>query len=237
MQPRDRLILALDLTDGDLALELADRVRESAGMVKVGMPLLLSAGVEIVDHLNREGHQVVLDLRLHELPERVEAAVRAASRRGARMITVQGLGGARMMRAAVHGLSDLTLIPGQPASQIIASTLPAHSDAEQLAELGFDDDPAALCSRLTELATRAGLDGALVPARWIAAVRQALGEGPLLLCPGIRAPGDDDAHGVSATQALRNGASHLVVGNPIRRAADPGSVARALLEEIADATA
>jgi orotidine-5'-phosphate decarboxylase len=238
MQARERVIAALDFTDGDLALELAGRVRASVGLFKVGLPLVVGAGFGIVDRLRREGHAVVLDLKYHDLPDRVESAVRAAARKAAAMVTVSALGGSGMLRASMRALSEVTIVPGVPPPRIVATTLFSHVDDEALRELGFAEGPRELTLRLVRLALGAGVDGVMVAPRFAAEVRALAGPDVLILCPGIRAPGDaHDAHGVEAADAIRAGASHVIVGAPLRRAADPEALAAALVQEVAHATA
>ncbi|MFH1811955.1 MAG: orotidine-5'-phosphate decarboxylase [Pseudomonadota bacterium] len=238
MQAKDRVIAALDFTDGDLALELAGRLREWVGLFKVGLPLIVGSGFSIVDRLRREGHAVVLDLKYHDLPDRVESAVRAAARKGTAMVTVQALGGSDMLKASMRSLSEMTIIPGVPPPRIIATTVFSHVAREALEQVGFGEDPRALSLRLARLALDAGVDGVMVSPRWAAEVRELAGPDALILCPGIRAPGDThDAHGIEAAEAIRAGASHVIVGAPLRRASDPQALARSIVEEIAHVAA
>jgi len=239
MEPKDRVILALDFSDIDLALELADRVRDYVGLCKVGLPLLMGSGFTAVDLLRREGHKVFLDLKFHDIPTAVEMAVRESARRCVRLVTVHAAGGPAMLKRAVNALSDMTLIPGEPPPRVLAVTLLTHLDREQLDAIGIDGDPAQAALRMARLAHDIGTDGVIASPREAAAVREACGPGFLIVCPGIRSsgkrPGDDQTRVASAAQAVRDGADYVVVGRPIRQSADPVAAARALVEEIANA--
>jgi orotidine-5'-phosphate decarboxylase len=238
MKPNDRVILALDFSDLDMALDLADRVRDYIGMCKVGLPLLLGAGFSAIDQLRKEGHQVFLDLKFHDIPTTVEAAVRESARRCVRLVTVHAAGGPLMLRHAVGALSDMTLIPGEAPPRVLAVTLLTSIDEQQLSAVGIDSSPSEVALRMARLARDNGTDGVIASPQEAAAVREGCGRGFLIVCPGIRPAGEasgDQARVGTAAQAVRDGADYLVVGRPIRNAADPVAAARALVEEIANA--
>lgn len=228
MNSQDNLILSLDVSDGELALDLADRLRDWVSMVRVGPDLLLNAGVDVVDNLRANGHRVMLDLALQDLPEHIAVATRAASRRGVRMVTLQAQGGQVMLRAALTSLSDLTLIPGQELLGVVARTIPELPEAlreddaarEHAIERGFD---------LASLAIDAGVYGVMVPRFALRDLRQKLGPEPTLFCAL-----DDDDSNPRPSQLIMDGANHIIIGESVTRARDPIAAIRAHYEEVCE---
>jgi orotidine-5'-phosphate decarboxylase len=235
MQPKDRLILALDFADIDLAHELADRVRQHFGYVKVGLPLVIGSGLSSVERLRRAGHQIFLDLKYHDIPSSVQAAVRESARQCARLVTVHALGGPSMLRAAVRALSDLTIIPGEQPPRLLAVTILTHLTADELKAIGISEDPKHAAVTLAKIAQDAGIDGVVASPQEVAAIRKACGNHFLIVCPGIRPAGSqagDQARIATPAQAIRDGADYLVIGRPIRNATDPVAAAKAIVDEI-----
>jgi len=230
---RSRLAFALDYPSLVEARPGAERVREAVGVLKVGLELFVREGAASVA-LGRElGCDVFLDLKLHDIPETVDRAVASACQLGARYLTVHALGGARMLEAAAkraeREASGLTLL---------AVTLLTSLDAVDLAALGLAGSPPDATLRLSRLAAAAGIPGRVSSVNEVAALRADLGPGAVLVTPGIRPRGanDDDQKRVGTPAAAINaGASLLVVGRPIRDAADPRAAAELIVREIAEA--
>jgi orotidine-5'-phosphate decarboxylase len=226
---KDRLAVALDLPDEAQAMQLVDRLGDTCRWFKVGMELYYAAGNQIVQQLCDRGFKVFLDLKLHDIPNTVAGAVRSATQAGASLLTIHASGGAAMMVAAAEAASA----PGSP--RLLAVTVLTSMDANELAGMGITASPADQVLRLAKLAQKSGIDGMVCSAEEVAMLRKETGPLTLLVIPGIRPAGsavEDQKRVATPTQAIVDGASLLVVGRPITRAADPAAAAQAILEEI-----
>ncbi len=231
MQPQDQLIVALDLPNAAPALAVVNTLGETILWYKVGLELYLAEGQPIVHALKQRGKQVFLDLKLHDIPNTVASAARIAAATGADLLTVHAAGGPAMLRAAVEAARSSSL-------QILAVTVLTSMDSAELHAVGVPADPATQVSGLANLALQTGVQGLICSSLEVSALRQNHGPDPLLVVPGIRSSEDDPGdqqRTSSATKAISNGASKLVVGRPITRAADPLRAAQRLLDEITTA--
>lgn len=211
------IILALDLPDRDAALRLLDRLPRLR-WVKVGSILMTAAGPELLRELRDRKLQVFLDLKWHDIPTTVAGAVRVAASTGVAMATVHTLGGPSMMRAAAEAAPDSLGVIG-------VTVLTSHEESEYAAIVGRPSvkllDEAA---RLARSAVSAGLRGVVCSPLEVERVRTGLGPEPWIVVPGIRRPGDtggDQHRTATPAEAVRDGASYLVVGRPIHGASDP----------------
>ncbi|MGA2896506.1 MAG: orotidine-5'-phosphate decarboxylase [Acidobacteriaceae bacterium] len=238
VDPRERLIVALDFPSADKAMDLVERLDGCCRWFKVGMELYYAAGNRVIEGLRERGYEVFLDLKLHDIPNTVAGAVRSVAGVGASLLTVHAGGGEPMMKAAAQAASA----PGAP--KLLAVTVLTSMDAAELRAVGVGaaHGPGGTLHsqvlRLARLARAAGIDGLVCSAEEVEAVRAAVGPEAQLVVPGIRpagAPGrrDDQRRVASATEAIRRGASMLVVGRPIAEAAHPARVAAGILAEIA----
>jgi orotidine-5'-phosphate decarboxylase len=221
---RNPLIVALDTSDLGLAGELARRIGDGVGMLKVGLELFTAAGPTSVE-LIRAHAPVFLDLKLHDIPTTVERAARNAGRAGASMVTVHGLGGPDMVAAAVRGVGEGAAESAVQPPQVVAVTV-----LSSLAEAA-GASPASLAFEAVE----AGAAGAVVSGDDVGTVREALGPGPILVVPGIRPgghPHNDHVRVLTPEEALEEGADYLVVGRPVTEAPDPAAAARSILREV-----
>jgi orotidine-5'-phosphate decarboxylase len=226
---KDRLAVALDFTDEHQAMKLVDSLGDSCQWFKVGMELYYAAGNGIVRQLRDRGFNVFLDLKLHDIPNTVAGAVRSAAQAGASLLTIHASGGAAMMSAAAEAASA----PGSP--RLLAVTVLTSMDANELAGVGITASAADQVLRLARLARASGIDGMVCSAEEVAMLRKEIGPEALLVIPGIRPAGSavgDQKRVAAPGQAIADGASMLVVGRPITRAADPMAAAHAILEEI-----
>lgn len=227
MNALDQLIVALDFPSRAQAMEMVDRLDGSVRWVKVGLELYLAEGRSIVEDLQARGLHVFLDLKLHDIPNTVAAAVRVAGATGASLLTVHAGGGPRMLRAAVDAA---------PTSlRLLAVTVLTSLDAEELAAVGLTGAPQQHAVHLGEMAVAAGVHGLVCSAAEITPLRSSAAQDTQLVVPGIRPAGfgaDDQRRTSSAGDAIRLGANMLVVGRPITRAANPADAARAMLAEI-----
>jgi orotidine-5'-phosphate decarboxylase len=228
--PKDRLAVALDFADEHEALKLVDKLGQTCLWYKVGMELYYAAGNRIVRQLRERGFNIFLDLKLHDIPNTVAGAVRSAAKAGASLLTIHASGGEAMMTAAAEAASA----PGSP--RLLAVTVLTSMDANQLAGIGITASPAEQVFRLAKLAQRSGIDGMVCSPEEVAILRRETGPKTLLVIPGIRPAGSavgDQKRVATPAQAIRDGASLLVVGRPITRASDPAAAAQAILNEIA----
>jgi orotidine-5'-phosphate decarboxylase len=184
-----------------------------------------------VERLSALGFEVFLDLKFHDIPHTVAAACAAAADLGVWMVNVHACGGRRMMVAARERLQRCTRPP-----LLIAVTVLTSMERTDLAEVGVDAAPEQQVSRLAALARDCGLDGVVCSPREAALLRSALGPGFLLITPGVRpasAALDDQRRVMTPSEALRAGASHLVIGRPVTAAPDPVEALNAIAQDIA----
>jgi orotidine-5'-phosphate decarboxylase len=232
MRPIDRLAVALDVGSPDEAETLAGELSGAAGVFKVGLELFTAAGPGAAKRIARHG-QLFLDLKLHDIPNTVEAAAREAAKVGATYLTVHAAGGRAMIQAAVRGAGSKV--------KVLAVSVLTSLTASDLDEVGLRGTPREAALRLAKLAVGAGAAGVVCSPEEVGELRRTLGPGPLLVVPGIRpvgsARGDQKRTGTPA-EAITAGASVLVVGRPIREAPSPREAAEAIVREIAgEATA
>ncbi len=235
-QARDALIFALDVQTLGQALEWADRLSGSLRWLKVGARLFCATGPSVVERLRGLGYRVFLDLKFHDIPAQVRGACRVAGGLGAELMTIHASGGSAMIAAAVEGAAAGAEAAGERPPTILAVTVLTSLDAAALAAAGVERDPRAQVDVLARLAHRSGAGGVVCSPREIAALRRRMPRPFALLSPGIRPPGsaaDDQARTATPDRAVRDGADYLVVGRPIRDAADPAAAADAIVEAMA----
>ncbi len=226
-----RVIIALDYADAKSAMALIDRLQPSACKLKVGKELFTAAGPAFVATIAQRGFDVFLDLKFHDIPNTVAQACRAAAQLGVWMINVHALGGRGMMNAAREAIDSA---PRRP--NLIAVTVLTSMAEPDLREVGIDASPLVEAMKLAELAAECGLDGVVCSAHEAAAIRDRLGSGFLRITPGIRLPEDgagDQKRVMTPQLAIESGASYLVIGRSVTRAADPLAVLARINREIA----
>ena len=227
--PRDRLIVALDLPSRDKALVMVEQLQGTCRWFKIGLELFYSAGADLVRELRRRELNVFLDLKLHDIPNTVAAAVRTLGQLDVQLLSLHASGGAEMLDAAQRAASEYG------TTRLLGVTVLTSMNAAQLHQTGVPDGPANQVLRLAGLAQDAGLSGVVCSPIEVASVRSVLGPGATLVVPGVRplsAALDDQKRVAAPAKAIEAGASMLVIGRPITRAADPANAAAAILEEI-----
>jgi orotidine-5'-phosphate decarboxylase len=215
------LVVALDTSDLRAAEAMAGRLRGAVGMVKAGLELFVAAGPGCVARL-RDHAPVFLDLKLHDIPTTAAGAARNAGRLGASMLSVHALGGPEMVRGAVAGAAEGAAEAGVEPPAVVAVTV-----LSSLAEAA-GASPASLAFEAVE----AGAAGAVVSGDDVEVVREALGDDPILVVPGIRPAGldgHDHVRILTPAEAMEAGADLLVVGRPVTEASDPGAAAAGIL--------
>ncbi len=226
-----RVIVALDYADARSAMALVDRLEPSACKVKVGKELFTAAGPDLVADLVKRGFDVFLDLKFHDIPNTVAQACKAAAQLGVWMVNVHALGGRAMMTAAREAIES---VPRKP--HLIAVTVLTSMAEPDLREVGLDASPLVAAMKLAELAGNCGLDGVVCSAHEAAAIRDAVGGHFLRITPGIRLPEDgagDQKRVMTPKMAIESGASYLVIGRSVTRAADPLATLVRINREIA----
>jgi orotidine-5'-phosphate decarboxylase len=230
MDPRQRLIVALDVSTAEAARKIVAAVGDSAHAYKVGMQLYTAEGPRVVGELVASGRRVFLDLKYHDIPNTVAAAVREAARLGVSMMTVHASGGGRMLHAAVEAANAVN-----PKLLVLAVTVLTSLDEAELGKIGLRGGVLEQVLRLTALARSNGCQGVVASAQEAAALREEFGNDFVIVTPGVRLAGsgpDDQARVVTPAEAIAAGASYIVVGRPITAASDPAAEARAILGQI-----
>ena len=226
---RERLIFALDVPDPAAARALVEQLNDSVTFYKIGLELLMSGGYfDLLDWLTARGNRVFVDLKFFDVPATVAAAVRNLRDRGATFATIHG--NQSMMEAAAAVKGDLKLL---------AVTVLTSLDRGDLDDLGFDCDVERLVVSRARRALSAGCDGVVSSGLEVPMLRREVDDRLFVVSPGIRPvenrPADDQKRVVSVEQAFTNGADYIVVGRPIRDAADPRAAAERIQQSIATA--
>jgi len=229
---RERLIFALDVPDLDRARQLVETLGDSVEFYKLGLEFFLSGHYfELAADLQQRGKKIFADLKLFDIPATVASAVRQLAKHQVNFCTVHG--NDSMLKAAAGAKGDM---------QILAVTALTSLDQGDLDDLGFKCDVRTLVLSRARRALEAGCDGVVSSGLEVAALRESVDHALITVCPGIRpifndeAPVDDDQHRVATpARAIATGADYLVVGRPIRDAADPRAAAEAIQEQIAAA--
>ena len=226
--PRDRLIFALDVPDCERARALTDELGDAVTFYKLGLELMMSGGYfELLDWMLARDKKVFCDLKFFDIPATVGSAVRQLKDRGASFVTVHG--NQSIMEAAAENKGE-TL-------KVLAVTVLTSLDRGDLDDLGFDCDVSALVLSRARRALESGCDGVISSGIEVPALRESIDDSLLVVTPGIRPvdnrPVGDQKRVVTVETAFRSGADHIVVGRPIRDAANPREAAEAIQETIA----
>jgi orotidine-5'-phosphate decarboxylase len=227
---RERLIVALDVSSAQAAHGLVSSIGKEAGLYKVGLQLFTSEGPALVREFVSSGLRVFLDLKLHDIPNTVAHAVKSAADLGVSMLTVHTNGGSNVLRAAVEAANGRLSILG-------VTVLTSFADKD-LVEIGVQSAVPDQVLRLASLALESGCAGIVTSPRETALVRESLGQGFFIVNPGVRPAGtgkDDQARTATPADAVRAGATHIVVGRPITQAKDPAKAAHNIVLEMEQA--
>lgn len=227
--PRERLIVALDVSTAAAAQRIVAAVGDSALTYKVGMQLYTAEGPQVVRDLVTSGRRVFLDLKYHDIPNTVGAAVTEAAKLGVSMLTVHASGSGKMLRAAVEAAQ------ARRELMVLAVTVLTSMDGHDLENIGIRGTVADSVVRLATIALANGCQGIVTSAREASALRTELGDSFAIVTPGVRPAGGhagDQVRVATPAEAIASGASHIVVGRPITEAADPAAEARAILSQI-----
>ena len=226
----NRLIAALDTPSRADADKLVERLEGVPSWVKIGLELFCAEGPAIVRDFTARGLAVMLDLKLHDIPETVARATAKVAGLGAGLLTVHASGGTAMLEAAVQAAragGDM---------KVLAVTVLTSLDDSDLAQIGAIAPVADLVKKRAQLAASAGCDGIVASPHEVAVLREVVPPGFLLVTPGVRPEGSatgDQKRVMTPRQARAAGADLVVIGRPLRDAASPAAAARAIVEELA----
>lgn len=225
------LILAVDLEDKEVAKKFLAPLRGELSWVKIGLQMFLKYGPAVVDEFADAGFRVFLDLKLHDIPNTVASAIKSLRERPCGMLTIHALGGEEMMRRALDAAADAL-----PQTLLLGVTVLTSMDEKQLAGIGVPAAPMRQVELLAKLAAGTGMRGLVCSPLELPCLRRELGGEIALVTPGIRpktATLDDQSRVMTPAEAADAGASFIVVGRPILKAADPVAAARAIRAELA----
>jgi len=229
IEPRERLIVALDLSSVEAAQTIVARLGDAVSFYKIGYQLAFAGGLDYVQELTAAGKRVFLDLKLHDIGNTVAEGVKSVARLGATFLTVHAY--PQTMRAAVEARSG--------SLRILAVTVLTSYDDADLKAAGYDTSVKSLVAARAKEAQALGIDGLVCSPEEAANVRAIVGAGMALVTPGIRPTGaaaGDQKRIMTPAKAIAAGADYLVVGRPIIGAPDPRAAAQAIGAEIAQAT-
>ncbi len=232
---RDRVIVALDC-DRTTALDLAEKLSGHARWLKVGMTLFYSEGPEIVRAFKELGFKVFLDLKFYDIPHQVRGAARSASLTGADLLSVHGMGSGAMLAACREGAEEAAEQRDE-RTKLVAITVLTSMSQDSLTEIGIDSAVADEAARLAKLGVAGGTDGIVCSPMEAEAMRELLGPDALIVTPGVRPAGaalGDQTRVATPAEAIRRGASHIVVGRPVTGAEDPLAAFENIVSELVE---
>ncbi len=224
------VIVALDFPHANAALDLASRLDPALCRVKVGKELFTAAGPAVVENLVKQGFDVFLDLKFHDIPNTVAAACKVGASLGVWMLNVHALGGEAMLLAARDAIDA-----GKHKPLLIGVTILTSLGDAELAAIGIEGTAEQNVLRLAKLARQCGLDGVVCSSREAQLLRRQIATPFALVTPGIRladAQKDDQNRVLTPQEALRAGADYLVIGRPITQAADPVATLKKMMHDI-----
>jgi orotidine-5'-phosphate decarboxylase len=228
--PRTRLIVALDVPDRSSALKAVDQLAGHVGYFKLGLEIFTREGPALVQEIMARGERVFLDLKLHDIPNTVRGAVRSACRLGVHMLTLHASGGAKMLMAASEEAQSFISPP-----LLLAVTALTSLSEEEARKIGITESIECWVEKLAELAHQSGIGGIVASSKELPMLRKKFADAMQLVIPGIRPAGadlQDQSRTATPEEAIRAGASYIVVGRPILQASDPSQAADAIVEEI-----
>jgi orotidine-5'-phosphate decarboxylase len=235
MDPRERLILALDVEHFEEAQRLVQDFKGHVGMFKVGKQLFTHCGPKIVDFIKLKNSKVFLDLKYHDIPNTVSKAAVEAARLGVDMFNVHAMGGFDMMRETREVLNVSAKTFGLARPKVIGVTVLTSLDDGSLKKMGIGLSVMDLTRNLAVLAKEAGLDGVVAGGSEIEMIRGLCGPGFLIVTPGVRieeSKKDDQKRTIGPAEAVAKGASYVVLGRAVRDAANPQGLLERICEDI-----
>jgi orotidine-5'-phosphate decarboxylase len=227
---RERLIVAVDVASAEEAEQLLDRLGDSITFIKVGLELYTAAGPEIIRGALARGKRIFLDLKFLDIDETIRRATARAAQLGVELLTVHA--NRKALRAAIEGRKAAG---AQNRLKLLAVTVLTNFDAGDLRDMGVQWSVADLVAARAKLAADIGLDGVIASGEEPSVIREQVGKDFLIVTPGIRPAEhrpDEHARVSTPARAIKAGADYLVVGRPIRDAADPRAAAEKIIAEM-----
>ncbi|HAK89560.1 MAG TPA: orotidine-5'-phosphate decarboxylase [Nitrospiraceae bacterium] len=225
MRWKEKLIIALDVSDAQKALDIVERLSDYTAVFKVGFELFTTAGPKIVEEIHKKGKEVFLDLKFHDIPNTVSKAAAAAAKMGVYMFNVHTSGGFEMMKRCRDSVSGICAKDNIRMPKIIGVTVLTSLNNEALkGEVGIQHSLRNHVKHLASLAVKAGLDGVVASPHEISIIKQHCGKDFLVVTPGIRpswTPPDDQQRTATPKEALKKGADYIVMGRGILQQEDP----------------
>lgn len=222
---RHKIILALDVSDADYALEIVDAFSENIDIFKVGLELFTAGGPSVVEKIQNKGKKVFLDLKFHDIPNTVTKAALGATALGVYMFNVHASGGYETMKRCKDAVVEYCLKNNTAKPKIMGVTVLTSISPEMLkAELGIQHSLRTHVRHLASLAHKAGLDGVIASGQEVSMIRNHVGGGFIIATPGIRpswSVPDDQMRTMTPRDAIREGADYLVMGRSILNQPDP----------------
>ena len=237
MSAKDKIILALDVSSTDQAVELVSELKDHVGAFKIGLELFISTGPRIFEAVRDAGaERVFFDGKFHDIPNTVAGAARAAVRMGIWMFNVHTTGGSAMMKATVDAAGEEADRQGVEVPLIIGVTILTSISEHMLhEELGVPILMRGQVTRLARLAQNSGLDGVVCSPHEIEPIKSACGPDFIVVTPGVRpawAAANDQKRIMTPSQAVSCGADYLVIGRAITAADDRAAAAQRIIDEI-----
>ena len=232
------VIVAMDFSDKTKLLEAAAKLSEKVGMFKIGLELFVKFGPDILNEILKRNGKIMLDLKLHDIPNTVQQAAKNAALLNVSLMTIHTSGGFAMMKAAAEAVQAVAEETGNPKTKILGVTILTSIDEQTLnTELGCARSLKEQVVTLAKLAQKAGLDGVVCSPHEITEIREACGKDFLIVTPGIRPAGsavNDQKRIMTPSEAIKKGANYMVIGRPITHAESPELAAAEILTEIKD---
>lgn len=225
--PRERLIIALDVPSSEEALDIVRELESEITTFKIGLQLYTAGGPQVVRAVSARGAKVFLDLKLHDIPNTVASAVAAAAELGVAMLTLHLSGGRRMLEAAAAKAPNDMLLLGV--------TVLTSSDDATLRETGVESTVEEQALRLAAIAVASGIRGLIASPHEVATLRRCVGRETKIITPGVRpawAEADDQKRFTTPAEALRSGADYLVIGRPVTAQRDRRAAVQRIISEI-----
>ena len=233
------IIVALDISDKNKLSEITNKLADKVGMFKIGLELFVKFGHEIINEILNNNGKIMLDLKLHDIPNTVQQAAKNAAKLKVSLMTIHTSGGSEMMKAAVEAVKSAAEENGTTRTKILGVTILTSINEQILSEeLNCSKNLTEQVVMLAKLAKEAGLDGVVCSPKEISEIRAACGKDFLIVTPGIRPAGsdiNDQKRIMTPAEAIRKGVNYMVIGRPITHAENIEKAANAILTEIKNA--
>ncbi|GFO67834.1 orotidine 5'-phosphate decarboxylase [Geomonas limicola] len=230
-----KIIFAMDVSEFTDVQFWAETLSEHVGMFKIGKQLYTACGPAAVRMIQKFGGEVFLDLKYHDIPNTVSKAVLEAANLGVQLVDLHALGGLEMMSTTMEALDKQFSGGCTPRPKVLAITVLTSSNEETLRAIGINHSVPDMVVRLAKLAKQAGVDGVVASPQEVGLIREACGDDFLIVTPGVRpsfAAANDQKRIMTPADAVKAGASYLVIGRPIGDAENPAEAAKLIVDEI-----